>query len=309
MLAGHEPRELIVLGAQVVDDHGVKALHAVPRQPLEIFADRVVGGLRDDRVVRVDDGLLAGDAVVFRQVHQQVVVVVVGPRPVVLGDLAPGEVADQLGPVGKAVIPDGSTEVGVLLEDEPDGVRVAHQVVALVCPAVAGEHPLDHRLLPLEVLQLSALIGQFVPEGLLGALPQAVGHGVGLDRRDGSGEVLHGLVGGQPGDGRLLAGLIVEVPELVDPDKVEGVDLPAADGVCAVVAERPFVVVDHQAAGRGALGVGVAPLGGRGLVDVRKELADGVSDVVAAAEGADDAGLEGGVLLLASGGREVLGLA
>ena len=104
-------------------------------------------------------------------------------------------------------------------------------------------------------------------------------------------ELRHGRVARVLVDGRLLADILVELREFIEPDEVEGIDVHPADGVRRVVAVGvQVIVVDDHAARRRAVGISVAVLRAIHLpIGIRQELGDGLRDGIGPAESTDDA--------------------
>ena len=115
-------------------------------------------------------------------------------------------------------------------------------------------------------------------------------------------KVAHRPVGGQAVDGGIWLGIGVQVPEAVDPDEVEGVEVLSACGVAGMVRVREDVVVDDDARPGLRGDVVVAPLDGGGRIHVAQVCIDRLLDGVGPAEGADDPLLLPRVLRLASSG-------
>ena len=114
------------------------------------------------------------------------------------------------------------------------------------------------------------------------------------------GGLAHGQIGGQPIDGRIGRGAVVQIAEAVQTDEVKGVHQLAAARICSMMGIQELaIVIEHRTAGGGAAEEGEAP--GHGIhrcIDIGQECLHSSFDVVDAAESAHNAVFSEGVSLL-----------
>ena len=270
-LAGDGAGVVVVRRAESVHQERVDARRAVPfGQGAQVVAHGVEAPLVGDDGQSVTQVAFGEARVAALDVGGQVGVVDVAPGAGWAGpgqDVAHGDGAPQL-VVGDAL------QVRVRAQEPLQVGQGGAQASALVGVQVEAAHPLT--AVAGDVLELGRDVGQL----LLAHLGQVRGPG------------LHGLERGRAASGVLAA--LVLVSEAVEAHQVEGVAQLPACGVGSVVGVgEQAVVVDDEAAGGLAGGVGVArvvdPLVGG------DELLDGLGDGVGAAERAYDAALVPGV--------------
>ena len=287
VLACHGACEGVVLCAEVVRQERVEPLHSVPLQALEPFPHGVERALAHGEVVRVQQRLFSGQLVHLAHVVDEAVVVAVVPVGVTVVGVSPWEVSRDAVASSEGVAPYLVLQPRVVLDYESEVIRRGEEVAALLIH-LELLHPVGVSL----VGHLSELLGQ-LRHALLGPLS----HHLPVV----SCEAFHLHKGGHAVDGRgLRIRVFVKLSEQVQAHHVEGVAELASAWVCTVVAERPEVVVGDHATMCGAFGVGPAVRLRSRCVDSGDEGLDGLGDAVAAAEGADDAGLRRRVLLLGS---------
>ena len=299
----HERR---ILGAHPPDKHRVQPILSVPYESVQVVLQRVEGAVVRNDLHGVVQLAWEVDAPPRLYIHAEPGVVHVRPHvpvspaahclPVPCARSEPdkfsaqpveGEHAAHLRVVSQDTqeIPRRRLDASALVQRElplPAGVvpglRVGH--VRLVRPVCIARVP----------VRLSAV--QHTLQTAASLLRRAQLHCVLL-----CGELQHLPVRGQLGHvgalsrARHLLPSAVQLAELVDAHKVEGVHEPSTAGVCAVVGvEEPPAVVEHGTAHRrtGAIGVPAFP---GGLVYIREERVNGGGDVVGAAEETDHAGL------------------
>ena len=235
----------------------------------------------------VHEGGLALHVVVLGHVFRESRVV--GVVPVRIEGLGPPrEVALDHRTVPKEIVRDGPLQPLVVPADQAEVVGRREEVLPL----------LVHLQLVLPGVVL-LLFRDHVAEVVLEGLQLLPGHQSG-DLLVLSRGLLHVEEGRQPVGRGVDVGVLVLGAVEVDAYQVEGVHELLAARVGAVVAVGPLVLVDHESPFRGSFRVGPPVVVSGGHIYAVQEGLDGLGDGIAAAEGADDSGLLGGVFLLGS---------
>ena len=298
--AGDSAGVAVVLGAQIVDEQRIQPLLAVPRQPGQIAAHRILGVAAAGQGYRVR--CLGGTAeVVDRfQIPAHTGVILVSPVPFTVTP-RPRERTGAPQTVCKGVLPDLALQHRVVLKDHPRVLRGARQ------RALLGT---DQLLLP--VLGIVRSFLRLLPGVILyrGEPGQRVFNGlVPQPRRSRAvtlGQRAHLLPAGQGRCGGAGGYVCIEIPEAVDPHQIPRVQQLAPGGIRAVVAvNKVIIIIQHSARGGAAQRIGQAP--GAGVhIDARQKLLDRCRNVVFPAESAHGAAFGCGVGLLAAGQRDRL---
>ena len=221
-----------VLGAQIVDQQRVHSRHAVPLgQVLDVLPQRVEAALVRDDGQRLGEAILRElDAVLVGHISIEEGVVSVAP---VFARAAPGQLALDLDGAAQLIVPD-PLKGGVVLQDQ-------HGV---------GDQRLDVAVLGADELGLPAVIDVVRDRHALKfehRSPLCIARERQADAGIFAGPFSHGLVTWELVD-RFVLVAVIQVPELVDADQVEGVAELAAGRVGAVVGVGEDVaVIDHEA--------------------------------------------------------------
>ena len=298
--AGDGAGVAVILGAQIVNEQGIQPLFAVPLQPGQIAAHRILGVAAAGQGYRVR--CLGGTAeVVDRlQIPAHTRVILVSPVPFTVTP-RPRERASAPQTIRKGILPDPALQHRVVLKDHPRVLRGAGQRTLLGADQ-----------LPLPVLGIVRGFLRLLLEVILyrGEPRQRVFNGLVPQPRCSRAVTLsqgaHLLPAGQGGCRGAGGYVCIEIPEAVNPNQIPRVQQLASGGVCAVVAvDKVIVIVQHRACGGAAQRIGQAS--GAGIhIDARQKLLDRCRNIVFPAESAHCTAFGGGIGLLAAGQRDRL---